>query len=535
MRVLACLAALLALTILLPTTTLGAPPDTTPGRRPVAPVQGRRVDPHQLPTQPPTGETPEQIKETPRHFPVDQATYARLKAQADAAAAARDKGGQGTLDTSPAPQFATLNSTQTGGWNPPDGGLAVGPTSVLTMANEALAIYDRSGNQLLPPKGLPAFFNDTGASSVYDPRALYDAGNAAQGGRNGGHGRFVVLATDGTNFTLAASQNESPESASTKWCSYLIPGVTVNDWVDYPSLGMDGDYLYITSNQFQNGTNAFQYARLMIVPKASVYPDAATGACPPLTGAVDYWNLQNPGGGASFTVQPANQPDALPGTGPSMYLVNAIWSSGNNLVVRNVTSLDSTTPPTPNWVSSGYIAPYNLPASVPQPGGGGRIDSGDTRLLGAVYRYGSIFTANTTGTTTLSASANPYANTQWYQITPTGATTSTGASNVVANSSIAFFFPGVIPVCAAGPSCTTPKVVVEASVSGRTQPASAAVVANGKATVFQAGVSGYRLNSRWGDYPAVAADPNAPGTAWLLGEFARTTNSWGTATTSLAP
>ena len=90
-------------------------------------------------------------------------------------------------------------------------------------------------------------------------------------------------------------------------------------------------------------------------------------------------------------------------------------------------------------------------------------------------------------------------------------------------------------MCAGGPGCTTPKVVVEASVSGRTQPASAAVVANGAATVFAKGVSGYRLNSRWGDYPAVAADPNAAGTAWFLGEYARTTGGWGTATSSLAP
>ena len=60
MRVLACLAALLALTGL-PTTTFGAPPDTAPGRRPVAPAGGRRLDPHQLPTQPPTGDTPELV------------------------------------------------------------------------------------------------------------------------------------------------------------------------------------------------------------------------------------------------------------------------------------------------------------------------------------------------------------------------------------------------------------------------------------------------------------------------------------------
>jgi hypothetical protein len=531
MRLGAVLVCVLVLSVLVPSTTAGAAPE----RRPVTPAQGRRVNPHEVPSQPPTGDTPEQVKEVPRHVPVDQATYARLKAQADAAATARDKGnGQGSLETGPAAQFATLASTQTGGWNPPDGGLAVGPTSVLSMANEAVAIYDRSGALKVGPTALPTFFDDS-AGSVYDPRALYDAGNAAANGYNGGHGRFVALATDGTNFTLAVSRNESPESPATTWCSYLINGVTGNDWVDYPSLGMDGDNLYLTSNQFLNGSNAFEFARLMVVPKASVYPNATTGACPTLSGT-DFTNLQNPGGGASFTVQPATQPDALPGTGPSMYLVNAIWSSGSNIVVRSV----SMTPQglavsDPNWVSSGFIAAYNLPASVPQPSSSARIDSGDSRLLGAVYRYGSIYTANTTATTSLSSTANPYANVHWYKITPTGPTTSFGSSNVIANSSIAYFFPGVIPVCAGGPSCSTPKVVVEASVSGRNQPASAAVVANGTSSVFQRGVSGYRLNSRWGDYPALAGDPTSPGRAWFLGEYARTTTSWGTATSNLTP
>ncbi len=104
-------------------------------------------------------------------------------------------------------------------------------------------------------------------------------------GYNGGQGRFVLLATDGTNFALAASENASPENSATTWCTYLVNGVTTNadgstDWVDYPALGMDGDYLYITSNQFSNGSNSFQYARLMILSKASVYPDATTGSCP---------------------------------------------------------------------------------------------------------------------------------------------------------------------------------------------------------------------------------------------------------------
>jgi hypothetical protein len=293
--------------------------------------------------------------------------------------------------------------------------------------------------------------------------------------------------------------------------------------------------------------NSFQYARLMVVPKASVYPIASTGACGSGTGAVDFTTdstgaplLQNPGGGAAFTVQAANEPDALPGQGGTMYLVNSIWSSGSNLVVRAVTTGPAGSTPTlgpPNWVTSGWVAPYTLPASAPQPSTSNRIDTGDDRLLGATYRYGSIFTANTTGTVSsqISSSPNAYANVQWYRITPTSATTSNASSGAVTNASVAYFFPGILPVCATGPTCTSPKLALELSASGRSQAASAARVANGSVALFAKGVGGYRQYGRWGDYPALAADPKSAGTAWTYGEYARTTTSWGTAVTNFTP
>jgi hypothetical protein len=532
----------------------GAAPQPGAHGHSLPPAHAASVNPHKLPVLAPEGDTPSQVQTAARHYPVDEATYQRLKANADAQAQQRDRGNQASLTGSPEPQFATLGSTSTGGWNPPDGALAVGPTSVLSGANEAFAIYGRSGSLEFGPVSLQNMFGEPSGASVYDPRALYDAGNAGAIGYNGGHGRFVLAATDGSNLALAISQNETPESPATAWCTYLINGVSTNsngstDWVDYPSLGMDADSLYLTSNQFSNVGNSFQYPRVMVVSKASVYPNASTGACG-TPGGVDFTVdssgaplLQNPGGGASFTVQPANMPDAVPGSsaqGNTMYLVNSIWSSGSNLVVRSITTGPGGTAPVlnaPNWVTSGWVAPYNLPAGAPQPNSSNRIDTGDDRLLGATFRYGSIFTANTTGSVSsqLSTSPSPYANVQWYQITPTSSTTSTASSSAVTNSGVALFFPGVLPVCSTGPTCTTPKVVLEMSASGRSQPASAARVANGTLAIFAKGVSGYRLYSRWGDYPAVAADPADSGSAWLFGEYARTTSSWGTAVTSVTP
>ena len=102
------------------------------------------------------------------------------------------------------------------------------------------------------------------------------------------------------------------------------------------------------------------------------------------------------------------------------------------------------------------LGPISYQTFFGEPATTNRIDTGDDRLLGATFRYGSIYTANTTGTVSpqLSSSPNAYANVQWYQITPTSLTTSSASSAAVANPSVAYFFPGVQPVC--GTPCTTP-------------------------------------------------------------------------------
>ena len=92
-------------------------------------------------------------------------------------------------------------------------------------------------------------------------------------------------------------------------------------------------------------------------------------------------------------MQPADQPDATRGQ-TSLHLVNAIWASGRDLVVRSVSQGPTLGPP-----RLVRVAPYDLPADAPQPGGN-PIDTFDTRLLGASHRYGAIYTAHTTSMTT---------------------------------------------------------------------------------------------------------------------------------------
>jgi hypothetical protein len=339
----------------------------------------------------------------------------------------------------------------------------------------------------------------------------------------------VLLATAAGYLTLAVSQTGDP---TTSWCSYrLTVDASGATWSDYPSLGMDGDDLYITTNQFANADNSFQYAQLLAITKASVYAPGCAATTPLLFGP-----LTNPGGGNAFTVQPASRPDALAGQAGPMYFVNAIWPRGNNLAVRAITRSGSgLVLGDPQWVASGFIAPYDLPADAPQPRGP-NIDTGDTRLLGAVFRYGKIYTANTTLHVSgiPGATPNAFANAQWYEITPNTLTNSVGASHAITSTNVAFFFPNVLPGCRTTP-CTSPSVVLEVSGTGRSQPASAFWTRGASPTSYASGVGGYTLYSRWGDYAGVAADPAATGPVWVLGEYARSGGGWGTAVNSVSP
>jgi len=204
------------------------------------PAPGLAVNAGRLPDQP-QGDTPSQPREIPRRYSVDPTSVGRLKAEANQAAAAADRGAGPPPPPGPAPEFATVSYT---GWNPPDAGLAVGPAHVLVAVNESFSIFNRSGTRLKGPTSLGGLFNST--DSTFDPRAVYDTAQS----------HFVVLATASSYVALAVSQTGDPTGL---WCAYRLTvdpsGAT---WSDFPGLGMDGDNLHVTSNQFATADNSFQ-------------------------------------------------------------------------------------------------------------------------------------------------------------------------------------------------------------------------------------------------------------------------------------
>ncbi|MGI8825620.1 MAG: hypothetical protein ACR2JC_08240 [Chloroflexota bacterium] len=418
----------------------------------------------------------------------------------------------------------------------PDGALAAGPTSVLEVVNQAFAVYDRSGNSLLGPVSLQSFFGTS--THPYDVQAIYDAGNAA-GGYAGGSGRFIVTAlVQGNNGPyraselVAVSQNSSPQNGG--WCTYELNGVVnfpsgASGGADYDGLGMDGRYLYITSNLLSFHSGDFLGSHVLVIPKYTAYPDASSGSCPTATSTA-FDNLVNPDGTHSYSVEPANRPDAATGTSYGMYLVNALARGGAKLAVHDIVVNNGVLTLNPaHWVD---VSTYSIPYSAPQPGGN-NIYPGDTSLDGATWRYGQIYTSNTTRVVAGGQNVNPHASVQWYTWVPGQSTAATWAYT---DPNIAYYTPQLVVGCQTNSTpCTSPYTALSFTGSSGTQPASfySLVAGSGAPTLVQSGVPAWQYATEWGDYPGVSTDPNNHSEVWLEGEFTQSSTVWGTAISAI--
>jgi hypothetical protein len=382
------------------------------------------------------------------------------------------RSGQAAPKQQPPGEFPTIDYKSAGKvFNPPDGGLAVGPNSLLVAVNESFAVYNRTGTKLLGPIAFQSFFGTT--KDTFDPRALYDADNVGAGGKGGGKGRLVMVAITHDNvartssYRLAVSQNENPAGTSTGWCTYSLNATTGSGtWPDFTTLGMDGNSLYVGANQYAFDPNsffggAFQGTRMQVIPKASIYPDTTTGTCPSAT-STDFQNLTDPDGSSAYTVQPASQPDALPTSGSTtMRFVDAVHPAASRLALRSITTNSGGQPmlTAPTWVN---VPAYDLSAAYPQPGGGS-ICCNDSRLRDAYDRYGSIYTTLGTQHVAGNSNANANANVYWYEI---NASASTATSHAITDPNVAYFTPGIVPGCqTATTPCPTPFAALEFSGS----------------------------------------------------------------------
>ena len=414
---------------------------------------------------------------------------------------------------------------------PPDPVLAAGPTNLVLVTNGSVTIKDKTG-ALVASTSLDAFFSSVRARNedTFDPRVVFDTGS----------NRFFLSAvgqidnpncTAGTcvsHFLLAVSKTSSPATTgSADWYFYgfdatLDGGTPTTNWADFPGLGVDGSVVVLTANMFSFKKSEFQTAKIRILDKSVL----TAGGAVTWTDFVGMTDPSTPF--LSFSLQPA----LTFGSPGSFFLVSASSTKDScNLVVWGIANPLSS--PTLSRLTATAGGTCDVPPNAPQSGGGTPLDTGDTRLLNAVYRNGSLWTAQAInmnfGSGNVSAS-------RWVQIDVTSwpGTVSLTQDSTFGADGIWYFYPVVMVDgsnnLALSFARSSPSEFGSASYTGRlgTDPPNALQ----PSALLKAGTANYQLVdsaafNRWGDYYGIALDPS-DGTFWALGEYAAASKQWGT-------
>jgi hypothetical protein len=437
-------------------------------------------------------------------------------------------------ESGPTPNAPVLSTNFNGinytGSFPPDPVLAAGPTNLVLMTNGSVTIRNKAGT-LVASTSLSAFFSSVRAASenTFDPRVVFDTGS----------NRFFLSATGmidtpsctaGTcvsHFFLAVSKTANPTTTGFgDWYFYAfdatLDGATpTTNWADFPGLGVDSNVVVLTANMFTFKDEFFQKAKIRILDKAVLI----TGGSVTWT---DFFGMRDPVTGfTSFTLQPALT-FGSPGT---FFLVSASQTSGScNLVVWGVQSpLSSPTLSARTATASGTC---DVPPNAKQLGGGTPLDTGDTRLLNAVYRNGSLWTAHSIQ---MNFGSENVSAIRWVQINlgnwPTSV--SLAQDDTFGQDGFWYFYPAIMVDASNDLAIVFARSgaseFASARYTGRLSTDAASTLQ--ASALLKAGAATYqRLDSganRWGDYYGIGLDPS-DGSFWFLGEYAAASSEWGT-------
>ena len=394
---------------------------------------------------------------------------------------------------------------------PPDTQLAAGPTQLVEMDNDLMSIWSRSGTRLATAD-LNSLFQVSPGFVFTDPRLLYDQ----QSGRWFASGAGLDQGGDTEVYLLVSASSD----ASGAWSRYLLAsnrGVQA----DQPRLGVSDDKVVVSANDFGAG-GSFLGTATQVLPKAALV------------------------GGIAPAVARFGPDPSLFGLTPSQSLTGSttLWmaclKSGRLAVIAvgGVPGLGAV-----SWQETDLqIAPTAVPPNAVQPSGP-QIDTGDDRLLSAVWRQGVLWAggddACLPGGETVTRACL-----RLFQVATTG---STGTPSLMHDFDIAqpgtyLYYPAVVTdgygdlftAYSASSAQMYPSLLgVDQLVNSPNALGSAVPIQPGQGPY----VPGTSSPQRWGDYSSAAADPLDPADVWLAGEYAATASdprNWGTAAGRLA-
>ena len=420
----------------------------------------------------------------------------------------------------PANSFAAV--TDNGTVIPPDTEGAVGPHHLMEALNSQVVIQDRSG-KILSAITNWTFWSALGVTESFDAHVLYDP--YAQ--------RWIFSSAAGemssnSSVLIGVSQTSDPTAG---WNIYKVDLGSSANWVDYPTLGFNKNWIVVQANIFTIAGNNFVNSKIWAFDKADLYAG----------GTGKYTVLSPPNG---FTQVPATTMDPDLST---MYLLEQSSSGSGKLRVDTITGAVGS-----EVLTTGVAYPTGPSAwqtfspvtnFAPQLGSSENIDTEDGRIQSCVYRNGSLWASHTvylpaTGTPTRSAA-------QWWQIDMSasafgqvqqfGRIDDPTAANFYAYPTLAVNHYGDVMIgythFGAGMYASAAYSMHLASDPPNTMESEVMLKA-GEASYFKDFGTG---DNRWGDFTATVVDPVDDTSMWTIQEYAGQSNMWGTWWGSITP
>jgi hypothetical protein len=429
---------------------------------------------------------------------------------------------------------------------PPDSMGDVGPSQFVVMINGRVRSYNkRTGNAdggidvdtdvfwqpVMTPLG-------GGVTSDFtsDPRIRFDRLS----------GRWIatmidVPNEDGTqpNRIMIAASDGPTITQSTTWTFHFIQ-VGSGEFADYPTLGVDGNALYIGTNQFGT-SDAFplKNTNAYVVNKSSILGSG------PIAFTAFPASDSNQG-----LYTPQGVDNTRPGSGPG-YFIGVDLDRFGKLDLLRVSNPGSASPTLSAPI--GLTVPRtDFPISVPHLGntGGrsGRLDALDDRLfVASMGPNGHIWTAhnievNSSGAAPSLLGGNRDGS-RWYEIAPGAGNKPTLVQSgtvfdPASSSPRSYWMPSLAVsgegIMAIGGSTAGAAAHADAWYAGRLPHAARGTVSAPARYTHSSHAYNPPKDThpgdgprRWGDFSLVRVDPDDNQTLWTIQEYVRQTNIWG--------
>ncbi len=444
---------------------------------------------------------------------------------------------------------------------PPDSMGTIGPDQFIVAINGRIRSFDKvtgiqdgvldvTANAFFAP-GMTPIGGPITTNGVSDPRIRYDRGTR----------RWILVIIDVPNGGTAANRiiivvSDTPViSAATTWTYFFIPTVNPTDFIDYPTLGVDANALYIGGNIFST-SGPFVNTDVWVVRKSSVL-----GAGPIVTTAfpnlISDINCSLGTDVGAWTPQGVDNFDFSPAPTEGYFAAVDACQFDKLLVYRVSTPAGTPTLSAPTQLA---VAATSFAGDVPHLGnnGGsgpalGRLDGLDDRLYAAQIRGGRLWTAHSFLVESTGVAMNPGAPTttarngvRWYELqnlttTPSVAQTGTIFDPTPGNAQTLdikwYWIPSINVTgqghAAVGFSSAGPFARANAAYTGRLAGDALGTmdpVTNITNTVYAynpPGDGGGSRGRRWGDYSYTSVDPLDNMTVWTIQDYAEAPNSWG--------